>query len=214
MRIMLLGPPGAGKGTQAQFIMKKYNISHISTGDMLRLAVYGQSKIDQQIKKLIDNGTLINDDLVIALVNNRIKQNDCRNSFLLDGFPRTLRQVNAMKEEGIMVDYVLELAIPDDLIIQRIVGRQIDNLSGRVYHAQFHPPKKEGKDDITGKPLSMRRDDREDTIKNRLLEYRQQTIPVIEYYRKEGYAGHLQYIKIDGTQSVKDISTELSQIFN
>ncbi|WP_413734830.1 adenylate kinase [Sodalis sp. RH21] len=212
MRIILLGAPGAGKGTQAQFIMEKYGIPQISTGDMLRAAVKAQSELGKKAKEIMDAGKLVTDELVIALVKERIKQEDCRNGFLLDGFPRTIPQADAMKDAGIKVDYVLEFAVPDELIIDRIVGRRVHAPSGRVYHVKFNPPKHEGKDDVTGEPLTTRKDDQEETVRKRLVEYHQQTAPLIGYYQKEADAGNTQYRKIDGTQKVSAISEELAKI--
>ncbi|WP_406703200.1 adenylate kinase [Sodalis sp.] len=212
MRIILLGAPGAGKGTQAQFIMEKYGIPQISTGDMLRAAVKAQSELGKQPKALMDAGKLMTDELVIALVKERIQQDDCRQGLLLDGFPRTLPQANAMKEAGIAVDYVLELAVPDSLIVDRVVGRRVHASSGRVYHMKFNPPRQEGKDDVTGEPLTTRKDDQEDTIRKRLVEYHQQTAPLINYYRKEADAGNTRYFTIDGTRNVNEVSAELVAI--
>ncbi|KYP95646.1 adenylate kinase [Sodalis-like endosymbiont of Proechinophthirus fluctus] len=212
MRIILLGAPGAGKGTQAQFIMEKYGIPQISTGDMLRAAVKAQSVLGTQAKVLMDAGKLVTDEIVIALVKERIKQDDCCNGFLLDGFPRTLPQADAMKRAGIAVDYVLEFIVPDSLIIDRIVGRRVHSPSGRVFHVKFNPPKKEGKDDVTGEPLTTRKDDLEDTVCKRLVEYHQQTAPLINYYRKEADAGNTCYFTIDGTHNVNEVSAALADI--
>ena len=195
MRIILLGAPGAGKGTQAQFIMEKYGIPQISTGDMLRAAV-----------------KLVTDELVIALVKERIAQEDCKNGFLLDGFPRTIPQADAMKDAGINVDFVLEFAVPDELIVDRIVGRRVHAPSGRVYHVTYNPPKVEGKDDVTGEELTTRKDDQEETVRKRLVEYHQLTAPLIAYYSKEAEAGKTQYHKIDGTRKVAEVSTQLAEI--
>lgn len=214
MRIILLGAPGAGKGTQAQFVMGKYGILHISTGDMLRAAVKAQSELGKQVKVFMEAGKLVTDELVIAIVKNRIKQEDCCNGFLLDGFPRTLTQANTIKNAGIMVDYVLELSVPDTLIIDRIIGRQIHKPSGRVYQVKFNPPKQKGKDDVTGEVLTIRKDDHIDTIRKRLMEYHQQTAPLIDYYRKEAEAGNTRYFTVDGTRNVNEVSADLSVILD
>lgn len=212
MRIILLGAPGAGKGTQAHFIMEKYGIPQISTGDMLRAAVKAGSDLGQQAKALMDAGKLVTDELVIALVKERITQDDCRKGFLLDGFPRTIPQADAMKEAGIKVDYVLEFAVPDELIVERIVGRRVHAPSGRVYHVKFNPPKVEGKDDVTGEELTIRKDDEEATVRKRLVEYHQLTAPLIAYYGEQAQQGQTEYHKIEGTRSVKEVSAELAEI--
>ncbi|MCR3756023.1 MAG: adenylate kinase [Sodalis sp. Psp] len=214
MRIILLGAPGSGKGTQAQFIMEKYSIPQISTGDMLRAAVKTQSELSKQTKNLMDDGKLVTDNMVIALVKERIKQDVCRNGFLLDGFPRTVPQADAMKEAGIVVDFVLEFSVPDALIIDRIVGRRIHEPSGRVYHVKFNPPQQEDRDDVTGEPLTTRKDDDnlEDTVNKRLMAYYQYTAPLIDFYRKEAEAGYTHYFAIDGTRKVAEVSAELTDI--
>lgn len=214
MRIILLGAPGAGKGTQAQFIMEKYGIPQISTGDMLRSAVKSGSELGKQAKQLMDLGQLVTDELVIALVKERIKQNDCRNGFLLDGFPRTIPQADAMKEANINVDFVLEFDVPDAIILDRVVGRRVHAPSGRVYHIKFNPPKVEGKDDVTGEELTTRKDDIEETVRNRLVEYHQLTAPLVTYYRQEAERGNTRYFKLDGTRKVSEISAELASILD
>lgn len=212
MRIILLGAPGAGKGTQAHFIMEKYGIPQISTGDMLRAAVKAESELGKKAKAMMDAGQLVTDALVIALVKERVAQDDCRNGFLLDGFPRTIPQADAMKEANINVDYVLEFDVPDDIIVERIIGRRVHAPSGRVYHVTFNPPKVEGKDDVTGEELTIRKDDQEATVRKRLVEYHDQTEPLIDYYSKEAKAGSVKYFKLDGTRPVADISKELATI--
>ncbi|RLM27793.1 adenylate kinase [Brenneria alni] len=212
MRIILLGAPGAGKGTQAQFIMEKYGIPQISTGDMLRAAVKAGTELGKQAKEIMDAGKLVTDELVIALVKERITQADCRNGFLLDGFPRTIPQADAMKEAGINVDYVIEFAVPDELIVDRIVGRRVHPASGRVYHVKFNPPQVEDKDDVTGEDLVTRKDDQEETVRKRLVEYHQQTAPLVAYYQKEADAGNTRYFKVDGTRKVVEVRAELETI--
>ncbi|QQG29680.1 adenylate kinase [Pectobacterium carotovorum] len=212
MRIILLGAPGAGKGTQAQFIMEKYGIPQISTGDMLRAAVKAGTELGKQAKEIMDAGKLVTDELVIALVKERIAQEDCRNGFLLDGFPRTIPQADAMKDAGINVDYVIEFAVPDELIIDRIIGRRVHAASGRVYHVKFNPPKVEGKDDVTGEDLTIRKDDQEDTVRKRLVEYHQQTAPLVSYYQKEADAGNTRYFKVEGMRKVEEVRAELETI--
>ena len=212
MRIILLGAPGAGKGTQAQFIMEKYGIPQISTGDMLRAAVKSGSELGLQAKELIENGKLVTDALVIALVKERIKQDDCRNGFLLDGFPRTIPQADAMKEAGITVDFVLEFDVPDEIIVDRIIGRRVHAGSGRVYHVKYNPPKTENKDDVTGEELTIRKDDQEETVRKRLVEYHQLTAPLIQYYQKEAQMSDVKYNRIDGTRPVSEVSQELARI--
>ncbi|WP_276902903.1 adenylate kinase [Frischella perrara] len=212
MRIILLGAPGAGKGTQAQFIMHKYGIPQISTGDMLRAAVKAKTPLGLQAKELMDAGKLVTDELVIALVKERIAQPDCKNGFLLDGFPRTVPQADAMKAAGINVDYVLEFDVPNEIIIDRMSGRRVHSASGRVYHVKYNPPKQEGIDDITGEPLTTRKDDHEDIVKKRLVEYHELTKPLISYYQNEKQAGNTEYFRIDGTQPVEEVTKELQKI--
>ncbi|MGP1956528.1 MAG: adenylate kinase [Arsenophonus sp. NC-PE1-MAG3] len=212
MRIIFLGAPGTGKGTQAEFIMTKYGIPQISTGNMLRTTVKTNTKLGLKIKELMDNGKLVTNELVIALVKQRIIQNDCRNGFLLDGFPRTIQQAEAMRDMGIAVDYVLEFDVPDKIILERIVGRRVHTSSGRVYHVKFNPPKIANRDDITGEELSIRKDDQEDTLCKRLIEYHNLTEPLITYYRQEAATGHIKYFKLNGTRKVIEISEELVNI--
>ncbi|WP_392558547.1 adenylate kinase [Orbus mooreae] len=214
MRIILLGAPGAGKGTQAQFIMQQYGIPQISTGDMLRAAVKAGTTLGLQAKELMDAGKLVTDELVIALVQERIAQEDCKNGFLLDGFPRTVPQADAMKTAGIKVDYVLEFDVPDEVIVDRMSGRRVHAASGRVYHLRYNPPKNEGIDDITGEELTIRKDDSAEIVTKRLVEYHQLTKPLINYYQHEAKLGNTKYFKIDGTQPVPAVTKELLSILN
>ena len=184
MRLILLGPPGAGKGTQANFICQKFGIPQISTGDMLRAAVKAGTPLGLAAKKVMDGGQLVSDDIIIGLVNERLKQPDCKPGYLFDGFPRTLPQAEAMKNAAVAIDYVVEIDVPDEDIIQRMSGRRVHLASGRTYHVKFNPPKVEGKDDATGEPLIQREDDREATVRKRLDVYRAQTRPLVEYYSR------------------------------
>ncbi|MCE0558981.1 MULTISPECIES: adenylate kinase [unclassified Motilimonas] len=212
MRIILLGAPGAGKGTQAQFIMEKYNVPQISTGDMLRAAIKAGTELGLKAKEVMDAGQLVSDDLIIGLVKERVAQEDCKAGFLLDGFPRTIPQANAMKENGIDVDYTLEFDVPDEEIVKRMSGRRVHPGSGRVYHLVYNPPKVEGKDDVTGEDLAIRPDDVEETVRKRLAIYHEQTKPLVDFYTKDAAAGLSKYYKLDGTQSVDAVSQELANI--
>ena len=209
MRLILLGAPGAGKGTQAAVICRRYSIPQISTGDMLRAAVKAGTPMGLAAKQIMDSGALVNDDIIIGLVKERIALPDCGNGFLFDGFPRTLPQADALKDAGVKLDYVLEIDVPDAAIVERISGRRVHASSGRSYHLTFHPPRVAGKDDVTGEDLMQRDDDREETVKKRLAVYQSQTRPLIEYYSRwaaRGDAVAPQYRKIDGSGSVDDIS--------
>ncbi|MDH5392793.1 MAG: adenylate kinase [Gammaproteobacteria bacterium] len=208
MRVILLGGPGAGKGTQANYIKEKYNIPQISTGDMLRAAVKAGTALGVEAKKVMDAGGLISDDIIMGLIKERVKEDDCTNGYLFDGFPRTLVQADALKAEGIAIDAVVEIDVDDAEIIKRMSGRRVHLNSGRTYHVTFNPPKVEGKDDETGEDLIQRDDDQEDTVKNRLHIYHEQTEPLINYY--SGMAG-INYVKINGIGKVEDIR---DQIFN
>ena len=212
MRIILLGAPGAGKGTQAQFLMDKYGIPQISTGDMLRAAIKEGTPLGLEAKKVMDAGQLISDDIIIGLVKERIAKPDCEQGFLLDGFPRTIPQADAMKESGISVDHVLEFDVPDEVIVERMAGRRVHSGSGRVYHVVYNPPKVEGKDDETGEELIIRADDTEETVRKRLAIYHEQTMPLVDYYQAEAQAGNTQYHKIDGTQAVETVSQQLAEL--
>ena len=210
MRIILLGAPGAGKGTQAQFLMGKYGIPQISTGDMLRAAIKAGTELGLAAKKVMDEGKLVSDELIIGLVKERIAQEDCVNGFLLDGFPRTIPQADAMKEAGIDVEHVIEFDVADEVIVERMGGRRVHPGSGRVYHVTYNPPKVEGKDDETGEDLVIRPDDQEDTVRKRLGIYHDQTKPLVDYYQNEAQNGNCQYHKIDGTQAVESVSEKLA----
>ncbi|VUZ27191.1 Adenylate kinase [uncultured Comamonas sp.] len=209
MRLILLGAPGAGKGTQAAFICEKFGIPQISTGDMLRAAVKAGTPLGLQAKAVMDAGQLVSDDLIINLVKDRIAQPDCAKGFLFDGFPRTIPQAEAMKAAGVKLDYVLEIDVPFDAIIERMSGRRSHPASGRTYHVKFNPPKVAGQDDVTGEPLVQRDDDQEETVKKRLQVYSDQTRPLVDYYstwaKAEPQAAP-QYRAISGTGSVEEIT--------
>lgn len=209
MRLILLGAPGAGKGTQAAFICQKYSIPQISTGDMLRAAVKAGTPLGQQAKAIMDAGALVSDDLIINLVKERIAQDDCASGFLFDGFPRTIPQADAMKAAGVKLDYVLEIDVPFSDIIERMSGRRSHPASGRTYHVKFNPPKVEGKDDVTGEDLIQREDDKEETVGKRLDVYSQQTRPLVDYYSawaKADPAAAPKYRAIKGVGTVDEIT--------
>ena len=212
MRLILLGAPGAGKGTQATFICKRYGIPQISTGDMLRAAVKAGSPMGVEAKKVMDAGGLVSDDIIIGLVKERIAQPDCAGGFLFDGFPRTIPQADAMKSAGVMLDAVIEIDVPDVAIIERMSGRRVHVASGRSYHVKFNPPKTEGVDDVTGEPLIQRDDDKEETVRKRLDVYQRQTRPLVDYYGQwaaTGQAGAPRYARISGTGSVDEITARV-----
>lgn len=209
MRLILLGAPGAGKGTQAAFICQKFGIPQISTGDMLRAAVKAGTELGVAAKKVMDAGGLVSDEIIIGLVKERITQPDCAKGFLFDGFPRTIPQADAMKAAGVKLDYVLEIAVPDEAIVERISGRRTHPASGRSYHVKFNPPKVEGKDDVTGEDLIQRDDDKEATVKKRLEVYQSQTRPLVDYYSTWAASGDAQapqYRRIEGIGSVDEIT--------
>ena len=209
MRLILLGAPGAGKGTQATFICQKYGIPQISTGDMLRAAVKTGTPLGLAAKKVMDSGALVSDDIIIGLVKERITQADCAKGFLFDGFPRTLPQADAMKAAGVKLDLVLEIDVPDSAIVERMSGRRVHQPSGRTYHTRFNPPKVDGKDDQTGEDLIQRVDDAEDTVRKRLEVYHSQTRPLVDYYAgwaDSGEADAPRYRKISGTGRVDEIT--------
>ena len=215
MRVILLGCPGAGKGTQAEFIAKKYQIPRISTGDILRAVVEAGTPLGLQIKQVIDAGKLVSDDVIIALVKERIIQPDCRNGYLFDGFPRTIVQAEALKELDIAIDHVIEIDVDEDEVIKRMSGRRFHPASGRTYHTIYNPPKNENIDDITGELLILREDDKEETVRKRLVVYHKQTKPLIGYFKqgqKFGDKNTLKYTKINGIGSVAEIQRQISQI--
>ena len=208
MRLILLGPPGAGKGTQANYIKEKYGIPQISTGDMLRAAVKAGTSLGQAAKKVMDAGGLVSDDIIIGLVKDRLKESDCANGYLFDGFPRTTPQADAMKDAGVLIDYVLEIDVPDSAIVERMSGRRVHPASGRTYHIKFNPPKIAGKDDVTGDELIQRDDDKEETVTKRLSVYHDQTKVLVNYYgdwAKSGRPGAPKYRMIDGVGAVEAI---------
>jgi len=212
MRLILLGGPGAGKGTQAGFITKKFGIPQISTGDMLRAAVKAGTSLGLEAKKYMDSGGLVPDDVIIGLVKERIKEPDCEKGFLFDGFPRTIPQAEAMKSAGVKIDYVVEIAVPDEEIVKRMSGRRCHLASGRTYHIVFNPPKVEGKDDVTGEPLIQRDDDKEETVLKRLEVYHAQTEPLVDFYKKweeSGESGAPKYLRINGVGSVDEITDQI-----
>ncbi len=211
LKILLLGAPGAGKGTQAQVMCEHFQIPQISTGDMLRAAIKAQTPLGLQAKKIMESGRLVSDDIIINLVKERIKEADCQQGFLFDGFPRTIPQAEAMEAAHVNLDVVIEVNVPDDEIIKRLSGRRVHVGSGRTYHIVFNPPKQEGLDDITGEPLILRSDDEEGTIKKRLEVYHQQTAPLIHFYRQREKTGNLVFIKVDGLKPMKEVS---QMIFN
>ncbi len=212
MRLILLGAPGAGKGTQASFITEKYDIPQISTGDMLRAAVNAGTPLGIQAKQVMKSGGLVSDELIIGLIKDRLQDKDCINGYLLDGFPRTIPQADAMQENGINIDYVVEISVDDNQIIKRMSGRRAHLASGRTYHVEYNPPKTEGIDDVSGEPLVQRDDDKEETVKHRLDVYHEQTEPLIIYYRnfsesKEGNAPI--YVKVEGVGTVDSIREQV-----
>ena len=204
--IILLGAPGAGKGTQAKFICEKFNIPQISTGDMLRQAIKAASPLGIKAKEIMDAGGLVSDEIVIGLVKQRLQENDCKNGYLFDGFPRTIAQADSLKDAGVLINFVIEIAVPFSEIISRISGRRVHLPSGRTYHIEYNPPKVALRDDITGESLIQRDDDKEETVKKRLDVYIKQTEPLIDYYNK---LSNVKYIKIDGTKSVDKVKSQI-----
>ncbi|HLS42464.1 MAG TPA: adenylate kinase [Paenalcaligenes sp.] len=212
MRLILLGPPGAGKGTQATFITEEFSIPQISTGDMLRAAVKAQTPLGVEAKAIMDAGGLVSDDLIIGLVRDRLQQDDCQTGYLFDGFPRTIPQADALKEANVKLDYVIEIDVPSEDIIERISGRRVHPASGRSYHIRFNPPKVADTDDVTGEPLVQRDDDSEQTVRHRLDVYESQTRPLVEYYSSWAASGESEapkYRKISGVGSVEEIKQRI-----
>ena len=214
MNLIILGPPGAGKGTQAAFIASEQNIPHISTGDMLREAIKNGTELGLQAKAVMDSGNLVSDELIIELVKERISQEDCKNGFLFDGFPRTIPQAEALQENNVDINGVIELVIADEEIIKRMSGRRIHLASGRTYHVDFNPPKKPGLDDETGEELIIRKDDEPETVKDRLKVYWTQTQPLIEYYSNFKNASDFKYLTVDGTLTVEKIKNNIKDFLS
>lgn len=213
MRIILLGAPGAGKGTQAKFIMGSYAIPQISTGDMLRAAVKAESPLGLQVKDIMAAGALVPDELIIGLVKERIAQDDCKNGFLFDGFPRTIPQAEALFAAGVEIDHVLEISVDDEEIVQRLSGRRVHPDSGRIYHIAHNPPKQPGIDDVTGEPLIQREDDKEQTIRKRLAVYHEQTEPLVSYYQQlSAKYGKPMCSKVEGVGSMSDIKNKIFSV--
>ena len=214
MRLILLGPPGAGKGTQATFITQQFGIPQISTGDMLRAAVKAQTPLGIEAKKIMDTGGLVSDDIIIGLVRDRLKEADCQNGYLFDGFPRTIPQADALKDAGVDLDYVIEMVVADENIIERMSGRRVHTASGRTYHVTFNPPKTPDTDDVTGEPLVQRDDDREETVRHRLSVYQSQTRPLVDYYQSWAATGDAKapkFRQVEGVGSVEEIRSRITQ---
>ncbi|MEW8656708.1 MAG: adenylate kinase [Candidatus Thiodiazotropha endolucinida] len=211
MRVILLGGPGAGKGTQANYIKEKYQIPQISTGDMLRAHVKAGTELGIAAKKIMDEGGLVSDDIIMGMVKERIAEDDCNNGYLFDGFPRTIPQAESLKEAGVPIDAVVEIDVPDEEIIKRMSGRRVHLASGRTYHIIYNPPKTEGKDDVTGEDLIQRDDDQEETVKARLKVYHDQTEPLVSFYSKEADSGDCKYLKINGVGGVDEIREQIFQ---
>ncbi|TNC81333.1 MAG: adenylate kinase [Oleiphilus sp.] len=212
MRLILLGAPGAGKGTQAQFITEKYGVPQISTGDMLRAAVKAGTPLGLKVKEVMASGGLVSDETIIELIQERIQEEDCKNGFLFDGFPRTIPQAEALKKQGISIDAVVEINVDDEEIVSRLSGRRVHEASGRIYHVKYNPPAVEGKDDETGDALVQREDDKEETVRKRLSVYHSQTAPLIDYYSgwsRQGGEGAPKYIKVDGVGDMSEIKEQI-----
>ena len=213
MRVILLGAPGSGKGTQAQAITDQFGIPQISTGDMLRAAVRAGTPLGLEAKKIMDAGLLVSDDIILGLIRERIQAVDCRSGFLLDGFPRTIAQADGLEALGIVIDQVVEFVVDDEEIVQRMSGRRVHPASGRTYHVVFNPPREAGKDDVTGEPLIQRDDDSEATVRKRLDVYHEQTKPLVGYYRDKAEQGAVRFASINGIGAVEDITARLLAVF-
>ena len=209
MKIILLGPPGAGKGTQAEVLCETFSVPHISTGNILREAVEEKTDLGLEAKALMDAGILVSDEVIVGLVEDRISKEDCNNGFLFDGFPRTIPQAQALVDRDIQIDSVVEIHVPDEVIIERMSGRRMHQGSGRNYHIVYNPPKIDGKDDITGEDLIQREDDKPETVIDRLKVYDNQTSPLIKFYSEMSKEGKLKYVKVSGTSSPEEVSTEI-----
>ena len=205
MKLILIGPPGAGKGTQAAFICERFAIAQISTGDMLRTAIAAATPLGRKVKAIVAAGNLVDDAIVVDLVKDRIVQDDCRGGFLFDGFPRTLGQAEALSNAGISVDHVLEIDVPDDVVVRRISGRRVHEASGRIYHVEYDPPQRMGYDDDTGEPLTQRADDEETTVRDRLRVYRQHTRPLLAFYSNLAATKRISYSAVDGSNSLEQV---------
>jgi len=217
MRVILLGAPGAGKGTQAQFITEKYDVPQISTGDMLRAAVKAGSPLGLKVKEVMASGGLVSDETIIQLIEERIKEDDCANGFLFDGFPRTIPQAEALKNQGIDIDAVVEIDVDDEEIVSRLSGRRVHEASGRIYHVKYNPPATEGKDDVTGEPLVQRADDTEETVRKRLDIYHSQTAPLVEYYSawaEQGDSAAPNYVRVSGVGDMAEIRDQIVKGLN
>ncbi len=214
MRIILLGSPGSGKGTQAQFITEKFNIPQISTGDMLRSAVKAETDLGLEAKKVMDAGGLVSDDIILGLIKERIAEPDCANGFLLDGFPRTIVQAEGLAAMGVAIDYVIEIVVSDEEIVKRMSGRRVHVDSGRTYHIEFNPPKEAGVDDVTGEQLVQRDDDREETVRKRLAVYHEQTKPLVGFYSDAAKRGLVKFYSIEGVGPVNNITNKVFSLLS